>query len=67
VRDGFKAFDAECQEAVESQYRAFSAGGPQVGSVTAGGKTVLIDFKTMKQHLEGSNRQRDVRRTIMPC
>eukprot|EP00435_Cladocopium_sp_Y103_P010814 s1918_g2.t2 len=45
VKDGFKAFDKECQELVETLHRAFLAGGDRVGH-------------DMKQRLEGGARER---------
>eukprot|EP00931_Biecheleriopsis_adriatica_P087031 TRINITY_DN61550_c0_g1_i1.p1 TRINITY_DN61550_c0_g1~~TRINITY_DN61550_c0_g1_i1.p1 ORF type:complete len:1240 (-),score=168.71 TRINITY_DN61550_c0_g1_i1:3-3692(-) len=63
VRSGFKAFDSEVQGHVEKQYQAFRAGrGSGVGRVPAGDKIILVDFTNMKQTIEGSTRQRVVRR-----
>lgn len=64
VRDGFEAFSTECQHIVEAQYHQYKRGkGPQVSTLPiAKDKVVLIDFKLMKQNLEGSTRQREVRR-----
>ncbi|CAL1156689.1 unnamed protein product [Cladocopium goreaui] len=44
VKDGFKAFDKECQELVETLHRAFLAGGNRVGHVPMGKQTILVDF-----------------------
>merc|ERR1740123_2366638 len=64
VRDGYKHFEAECQAEVEEQYQAFLKGGPDVGRMRLGSSIVLVDFRTMKQQLEGSSRQRNVRRRV---
>jgi len=66
VRDGFKPFDADCQMSVERGYRAYAAGGSRTTRVAASGHVVLIDFASMRQRVEGSSRERAVRRSVVP-
>eukprot|EP00930_Biecheleria_cincta_P046617 TRINITY_DN32169_c0_g1_i1.p2 TRINITY_DN32169_c0_g1~~TRINITY_DN32169_c0_g1_i1.p2 ORF type:complete len:383 (-),score=90.44 TRINITY_DN32169_c0_g1_i1:11-1159(-) len=63
VHGGFKAFDLDCQGHVEKQYQAFKTGrGSSVGRVPVGDRVILVDFANMKQNIEGSTRQRNLRR-----
>ncbi|CAJ1398085.1 unnamed protein product [Effrenium voratum] len=66
VRDGFKAFDKECQEVVEDLYQAFLAGGERLGKVPMGKLTVFVDFIDMKQRVgHAGARERPVRRRLL--
>lgn len=72
VKDGFKAFEEDCQEPLEAQYQAFLTGGEALGRVepkggAGAGLVILVDFKTMKQRVEGSARERTVRRSLVPA
>mmetsp|Transcript_920 Transcript_920/g.1821 ORF Transcript_920/g.1821 Transcript_920/m.1821 type:complete len:502 (-) Transcript_920:26-1531(-) len=63
VQGGYKPFDDNCQAPLEVQFAAFYAGtGPAQGKVVSRGNTIIVDFQQMTQHVEGSDRIRDVRR-----
>lgn len=59
----FSPFDEDCQQEVESLYKSFAeAGGPCEVKVRTQGRIVVVDFRSMEQHMEGSIRRRKIRR-----
>lgn len=62
VRRGFEPFTDDCQGVVERHYQAFLQGGPDEGRVPCRFGIIVVNFKTMTQHMEGSSRSRDIRR-----
>eukprot|EP00434_Breviolum_minutum_P014399 symbB.v1.2.012696.t1/scaffold812.1/size160323/4 len=66
VKDGFKAFDKDSQDLVETLHQAFLAGGERLGHIPMGKQTILVDFVEMKQRMEGGMRERTVRRRLVP-
>lgn len=68
VTDGFRPFDAECQDIMEAQYQAFCMkAGASVCRVASRGQNIQVDFEAMKQSVVGgTQRFRDVRRRQGP-
>eukprot|EP00927_Polykrikos_kofoidii_P010036 TRINITY_DN14234_c2_g1_i1.p1 TRINITY_DN14234_c2_g1~~TRINITY_DN14234_c2_g1_i1.p1 ORF type:complete len:429 (+),score=61.41 TRINITY_DN14234_c2_g1_i1:66-1352(+) len=66
VRDGFKPFDKAVGILAEKHYQAFLSGGPSSAKVPSGGITLVLDYKAMRQKVEGSARLREVRRRKVP-
>lgn len=63
VHDGWDAFDLICQGTIEEQYQTFKEHGePVVGRIPSHGKVILVNFQDMTQHVEGSDRIRNVQR-----
>mmetsp|Transcript_175145 Transcript_175145/g.561699 ORF Transcript_175145/g.561699 Transcript_175145/m.561699 type:complete len:433 (-) Transcript_175145:76-1374(-) len=64
VQTGFQAYQHECHDILEEQYRAFCAGsGPAVGTAVSLGRNIEVDFTSMQQCVRGSTgRTRTVRR-----
>lgn len=64
VKDGFAPFDEDCQSSLEAQYARFLEGPDRSpdAKVISNGHTIVVNFAKMKQHIEDSDRYRDVRR-----
>merc|ERR1712137_82658 len=64
VKDGFQRFDGNCHKPLEAGYQDFLRNGKEEMDLSSRGKTIIINFKHMNQHMNGSNRFREIRRVV---
>jgi hypothetical protein len=61
----FYRFDDACHSELDKHYEAYRyKRGPAAVKVVSGGQDIVVAFEKMEQHVEGSNRHREVRRRL---